>query len=129
MSRYSLKFHEDIKNYTKFNVLSSATKTINAVKTVYTSNILSFISFNESVLQNFEMKSADLPKIDPKTVINDQKVDSIIDPAYKAVVNKISPLKSNLNNFSRKSKILLRYWKLLQLNNKGIVVKATSKNE
>ena len=75
------------------------------------------------------MKSADLPKIDPKTVINDQKVDSIIDPAYKAVVNKISPLKSNLNNFSRKSKILLRYWKLLQFNNKGIVVKATSKNE
>ena len=34
-----------------------------------------------------------------------------------------------MNNFSRKSKALLCYWKQLKLNNKGILVKVTSKNK
>ena len=71
---------------------------MNAIKTVYINKIS---LFNESVLQNFEIKSADLPKNDPKTVLNDQNIDS----------NKIYPSKLNSNNFSRKSKILLRSWK------------------
>ena len=118
LSRYPLSFHEDSKSYNKFIDLSSTTKTINAIKTVYTNNISSFIPFNKLVLQNFQIKSVGLPEIELKTVINDQKVDSIIGSVYEAAVNKIHPLKSNLNSFSRKSKILFRYWKQLKLNNK-----------
>ena len=60
-------------------------------------------------------------------MINDYKADSIIGLLYEAALNKILKLKSSLNNFSRKSKTLLRYWKQLKLNNKGILVKVTSK--
>ena len=121
LSRYPLSFHEASKSYNNFIDLSSTTKTINAIKTVYTNNISSFIPFNKLLLQNFQTKSAGSPKIELKTVINDQKVDSIIGSVYEAAVNKIHPLKSNLNSFSRKSKILLRYWKQLKLNNKVIL--------
>ena len=41
--------------------------------------------------------------------MNGRKVDSILGPVYEAVFNKIRPLKSNVNNFSRKSKIQYRY--------------------
>lgn len=63
LSRYSLNFQKDNKYYTAFIDLSSITKTINAMKTVYTGNISSFTSFIESVLKNLEIKSVGLPKI------------------------------------------------------------------
>lgn len=76
-----------------------------------------------------EIKSSDLPKILPEVSLNDHKLDSIIESVYQTAVNKIRPLKSNLNNFSRKSKTLLRYWKKLKLNDKGILIKVLSKRK
>ena len=76
-----------------------------------------------------KLKSSDLPRNVLETLLNDQKLDSIINPVYRAVVDKIHPLKSNLNNFSRKSKTLLRYWKKLKLNDKGILIKVLSKRK
>ena len=99
------------------------------MKIVYTSSISSFNLFIESILQNLETKLVNLPKLEPKLVINDQKVYLIIGPVYEAVVDKIYQLESNLNSFSEKSKILLRYWKQLKLNNKGILVKFTFKKQ
>ena len=129
LSRYALNFHKDNKYYTAFIDLSSITKTINAMKTVYTGNISSFTSVIESVLQNLEIKSVGLPKIEPKIKINDQKAYLIIGPVYEAVVKKVYQLESNLNSFSRKSTTLLRYWKQIKLNNKGILVKAIFKKQ
>ena len=48
------------------------------MKTIYTNNISPFIPLNESILQNFDIKSADIPKVGPRTVINYQRVYSII---------------------------------------------------
>ena len=112
LSKYPLNCHEESKNYTEFIDLSTTTKT-NFIKIVYMNNISSFIPFNESILQNLETKSGNFPKIEQKTVRNNQKGDSI---------NTIHPLKSNLKKFSRKLKTLLRYWKKLKLNDKGILV-------
>ena len=78
MSRHPLNFHNDNKNYTTFIDLSSTAKTTNAMKIVYTSSISSFNLFIESILQNLETKLVNLPKIEPKLVINDQKVYLII---------------------------------------------------
>ena len=129
LSRHPLNFHSDNKNYTTFIDLSSTAKTTNAMKIVYTSSISSFNLFTESILQNLETKLVNLPKIEPKLVINDQKVYLIIGPVYEAVVDRIYQLESNLNSFSEKSTILLRYWKQLKLNNKGILVKFTFKKQ
>ena len=63
--------------------------------------------------------------------MNGRKVDSILGPVYEAVFNKIRPLKSNVNNFSKeiKNTVLLRYWKQLKLNDIGVLIKVTSKNK
>ena len=76
-----------------------------------------------------EIKSSDLPKILPEVSLNDHKLDSIIESVYQTAVNKIRPLKSNLNNFSKKSKMFLRYWKQLKSNDKEILLKVTSKHK
>ena len=55
----------------------------------------------------------DIPKIDPETLWNDQKSDSMISPVYESDVNKNRSLKSTLKILSRKSKKLLRYGKYL----------------
>ena len=55
----------------------------------------------------------DIPKIDPETLWNDQKSDSMISPVYESDVNENRWLKSTLKILSRKSKKLLRYGKYL----------------
>ena len=57
------------------------------------------------------LKSSDLPRNVPETLLNDQKLDSIINPVYRAVVDKIHPLKSNLkikNTFTLLEKIKIK---------------------
>ena len=62
-------------------------------------------------------------------IVQSQKLDSIISPVYENVLSGVKPLKQDLKHFSRKSRLLFRYFSHLKINDSGILIKRISNQE
>ena len=118
-------FPETIDSYTEKVDLSKVSSLINSIQLINNENITTFVPYTESIVNKISFEASDHPGIDICDLISTQKSDPVIRPIYEKVWCKTYPSKTEYKNLSRKSKLILRYWKSLSISKQGVLIKTT----